>query len=69
MAEKKLGRVVFNERGYIVVEVLDGHATSIGYSLVGPQSSESIIYGSRMQALEALDDIEAERGAHGPAQE
>ena len=62
MAENKTGRVVFNERGYIVAEVLAGPPESqsvSGFSLIGPDASESIIYASRMQALEALQDIEA----------
>ena len=53
-----VGKVVFNERGYLVAEVLEGARVS-GYSLIGPMASDSIIYGSRMEALEALQDIEA----------
>jgi hypothetical protein len=59
--ESSAGRVVFNERGYIILELL-GRADCqgvIGFSLIGPHASESIIYASRLQALEALQDIEA----------
>ena len=54
-------RLVFNERGYAIAELLtgpDGRQTVVGYSLLGPEASESIIYASRLQALEALHDIE-----------
>jgi hypothetical protein len=57
----KLGCVVHESNGYAVVEVLDPLASGdvvIGYSLAGPQASPSIIYSNRMEALEALHDIE-----------
>jgi len=59
--EARVGRVVFNERGYVIAEMMTGppeNESIAGFSLIGPLSSESIIYGSRMQALEALQDIE-----------
>ena len=63
MEEKRIGRVVFSERGYIVAEVLaaipERSSDVTGFLLIGPLASDSIIYGSRMQALEALQDIEA----------
>ena len=61
MSETRNGRVVFNDRGYIVAEVVTGAPGGerlIGFALIGAHASESIIYGSRMQALEALQDIE-----------
>ena len=62
MSTSSIGRVVFSERGYIIAEVIaepPGAAVVLGYSLVGPEASESIIYGTRLEALEALQDIEA----------
>jgi len=61
LMEIRTGRVVFSERGYIIVELLAGELGRervSGFSLLGPQASESIVYASRMQALEALQDIE-----------
>ena len=61
MVETRLGRVVHEARGYTVFEVLqsgpDGNAV-VGYSLVGPHASSSIIYSKRMEAVEALHDID-----------
>jgi hypothetical protein len=62
MAEFRLGRVVFSDRGYMVAELLAGGADEgvlTGYSLIGPQASASIIYTTTAEALEALQDIEA----------
>ena len=62
MAEFRLGRVVFSDRGYMVAELLvEGTPEGVltGYCLIGPQSSASIIYSTMAEALEALQDIEA----------
>ena len=62
MAEFRLGRVVFSDRGYMVAELLVGGAgegVMTGYSLIGPQASASIIYSTKSEALEALQDIES----------
>jgi hypothetical protein len=62
MIETRLGRVVFSERGYIVAEIYWGGpegGSMAGYSLVGPHASPMIIYSSRSEALDALQDIEA----------
>ena len=62
MAGFKLGRVVFSDRGYMVAELLvegPGEGALTGYSLIGPQASASIIYTTKSEALEALQDIEA----------
>jgi hypothetical protein len=59
MAGISTGSVLFNERGYLVAEVLGDASRVIGFALIGPHASESIIYASQAQALEALQDIEA----------
>ena len=58
MTDFKMGRVVFSDRGYIVAEMLV-QGTVVGFSLIGTDASSSIIYSSRNEALEALQDIEA----------
>ena len=60
MLDKKVGNVVFCDRGYIIAEVVDGGRVS-GFSLSGPHASDAIIYASRLQALDALQDIESRR--------
>ena len=62
MAKFKMGRVVFNDRGYMVSELVAGDVPDgavTGFSLIGPNASSSIIYSNPQEALEALDDIEA----------
>ena len=62
MARFRLGLVVFEDRGYIVAEMLEVRQEGevlCGFSLIGPDASSSIIYGSRGEALEALEDLEA----------
>ena len=61
MASYRMGKVVFNERGYMVSELLasgvpEGGVT--GFSLIGPDASSSIIYSSPQEALQALEDSE-----------
>ena len=61
MIETRLGRVLFNERGYIIAELFwgaPGEEAKAGFSLIGPQASASIIYSTPQEALEALQDIE-----------
>ena len=53
------GRVVFSDRGYIIVEVLGPGGAVVGYRLAGINASASIIYSSQAEAREALDDIES----------
>jgi hypothetical protein len=58
----RLGRVVQEERGYAITEVLGpdpAREEVTGFALLGPLASASIIYANRMEALEALHDIEA----------
>lgn len=68
MTHPRLGRTIQEERGYAIVEVLGPDAARnevTGVVLVGPLASTSIIYANRMEALEALHDIE-ERVARVP---
>ena len=60
--DTRLGRVVFSERGYMVMEFLEAHRggnVRTGFTLLGPQASASIIYSTRREAIDALGDIEA----------
>ena len=69
MAETRLGRPVREDRGYMVMEVLEAgpQGTAIhGFMLVGTYASRSIIYASVEQAVEAINDIEARIGAAHP---
>lgn len=53
------GRVVFSDRGYIIVEVLaPGDTNVVGYKLAGLHASGAIIYSTLAEAREALHDIE-----------
>ena len=66
MARFRMGRVVFDDRGYRVTEMLEARQErelACGFSLIGPEASSSIIYSSCQEALEALRDIEERRSA------
>ena len=69
MAETRLGHQVHQDRGYMVMEVLEAgpQGTVVtGFMLVGPLASNSIIYAQVDQAIEAIDDIEARMSAVAP---